>query len=75
MEVDLIIDDTVAIEIKSTNQVADKHLKGLRALKEENIHKRFIAVSLDETCRRTRDGIEIMPYGEFLKALWSGNLA
>ncbi|MBI5526281.1 MAG: ATP-binding protein [Deltaproteobacteria bacterium] len=31
-EVDFILDDSVAIEVKAATRVADKHLKGLRAL-------------------------------------------
>jgi predicted AAA+ superfamily ATPase len=58
-EVDLIIGHDLAIEIKSTTLVADKHLKGLRALKEEGLVKSYCAVSLDPDRRETRDGIHI----------------
>ena len=34
-EVDLILGQEIALEIKSTSLILDKHLKGLRALKEE----------------------------------------
>jgi predicted AAA+ superfamily ATPase len=73
-EVDLLLDDQIAIEIKSSSQVTEKHLKGLRALREENIFRRFIVVSLDSNCRRTTDGIEIFPWREFLKELWAGHI-
>ena len=33
-EVDLIVGDKIAIEIKSHSLIQDKHLKGLRRLKE-----------------------------------------
>ena len=45
-EVDLIIDNKLAIEIKSTELIQDRHLKGLRALKEEQLIKKYMAVSL-----------------------------
>jgi len=37
LEVDFIIGNKLAIEIKGTDLVADKHLKGIRALKEEGL--------------------------------------
>ncbi len=70
-EVDLLLGDEVAIEIKSTQQITDKHLKGLRALKEEGLLRRYIAVSSDAAERRTSDGIEILPWEAFLDSLWS----
>lgn len=69
-EVDLIIGSLAAIEIKSTTLVQDKHLKGLRALKEEGLIKKYIIVSLDPEHRKTKDGIEIMPWDVYLQGLW-----
>ena len=65
-EVDIVLGDDVAIEIKSTENPSDKHLKGLRALNEENIFKRFILVSTARNFRKTSDGIEILPWKKFL---------
>jgi len=73
-EVDMLIGDRLAVEIKATPQINDRHLKGLRALKEEGIIAAFAAVSLDEERRRTRDGITIYPWKLFLAKLWSGEL-
>lgn len=70
-EVDLIIGDKIAIEIKSTDLVQDKHLKGLRALKEEKLIKKYIVVSLDKTERTAKDEIKILPWKQFLKKLWA----
>ena len=72
-EVDLVLGDELAIEIKSTNLVQDKHLRGLRALKQESVPKRHIVISLDPTRRRTADGIEIWPWAALLAELWGGN--
>jgi predicted AAA+ superfamily ATPase len=41
-EVDLVIGNGAAIEVKATALVQDKHFKGLRALKEEGLLKRYI---------------------------------
>lgn len=73
-EVDLVIGSLAAIEIKATSAVLDKHLKGLRALKEEGLLKRYICVSLDSETRRTSDGIDILPWQSFLRILWSGGI-
>lgn len=74
-EVDFVLGDALAIEVKATTQVTDKHLKGLRALAEEkNCVKRFYVVSNDPTKRKTKDGIVILPWREFLGALWADEL-
>ena len=73
-EVDLIIDDRVAMEIKSTELIQDKHLKGLRTLKEEQLIKNYIIISLDREERLTKDKIQIFPWESFLKKLWKGQI-
>ncbi len=73
-EVDLLIDDECAIEIKSCDLVAQKHLKGIRALKEEELHSRYIVISNDVNKRVTDDGIEIYPWSQFLQELWDGKI-
>lgn len=73
-EVDLILGDRWAIEIKGTTTVADKHLKGIRALKEEGAIQHFAVVSLDQYERMTTDAIMIFPWKIFLKKLWDGEL-
>ncbi len=74
-EVDLVIGDALAVEIKSTHHVSDKHLRGLRALREEGLIARFVVVSLDPEPRVLADSIEIWPWKSFLEALWQGRLA
>lgn len=74
MEVDLIIGDKIAIEIKATDLIQDKHLRGLRALKEEGLMKNYWIISLDENKRVTKDRIEIFPWESFLKQLWQGQM-
>lgn len=67
-EVDFIIGDHTAIEVKSTSTVTSKHLSGLKALKEENICKKYYLISFDKVNRIT-DGIEIMYWKDFLLIL------
>lgn len=72
-EVDLIIDDCIALEIKGKPQIGPDDLKGLKAIAEENRFKRLICVSLDKRPRKVGK-VEILPYREFLEILWAGKL-
>lgn len=73
-EVDLVYGDAeVAIEIKSSQEVQTRHLKGLKAFAEEHSSSRRIIVSLD-TARRTMGDIEVWPVVEFFGALWRGEI-
>ena len=72
-EVDFILaDGQVAIEVKSTTNPTADHLKGMRAFKEEFRARRYIVVSQVERPRRTDDGIDLLPWQEFLTQLWDG---
>jgi uncharacterized protein len=73
-EVDLVIDNKMAIEVKGVSQVMDKHLKGLRALKEEGKFHSYCVVSCDPEVRVTDDGITIYPWERFLRDLWQEKL-
>lgn len=71
MEVDVIIGDArVAIEIKSSDEIQTKHLKGLKAFGEEHPESRRIIVSLDRFNRRIGD-IECIYILDFFKMLWT----
>ncbi len=71
MEVDFVIGDELAIEVKASSRIVERDLKGLSALREEGLVKRFVVVSLDPQ-RRTLLGTEIIPWQDFVKSLWSG---
>jgi predicted AAA+ superfamily ATPase len=73
-EVDFVIGDELAVEVKATERVSDAHLKGLRALGEEGIVRRRMIVSRDPLTRVTKDGIEVLPWRDFLRALWNNSL-
>lgn len=71
-EVDAVLGDgKVAIEFKSCNEVQSKHLRGLKAFKEEHPDVRLIIVSLDTAPRLFHD-VEVMPATFFLQKLWEG---
>lgn len=68
LEVDFVINDgAVAIEVKSSRQIRDHDLNGLRAFKEEHKPRRAITVSMDARPRRTNDGLKYSPGEVFWK--------
>ena len=70
-EVDAIIGNgRVAIEIKSVEEIQTRHLKGLKAFKEDFPECRLIAVSFDARPRITGE-VEVYPVMDFLKKLWN----
>ncbi len=73
-EVDFVVGDDVAIEVKATTRATDHDLKGLRYLFEEGIIDSFFLVSFDELDRRTDDGIRLLHWRTFLDELWSDGL-
>lgn len=72
-EVDFIIGDDIAIEVNATTHVQDKHLKGIKALEEEKICKKYFLVSQDNLKRRVNN-IEIIPWQVFLERLWADDI-
>lgn len=70
VEIDCIIGDAVAIEIKSTSLVTNYHCKNLNLVKKENLFKRHIIVSHDSTKRIIENNIEVIPWKDFLAQLW-----
>ena len=75
-EVDFIVNDLeVAIEAKGTEKVTADHLRGLRELVREHPRMgRRIVVCLEPRPRRTEDGIDILPSGEFCRQLAAGDV-
>ena len=71
LEVDFILNGKIAIETKTTKHYTKQDLKGLRALKEEGLCEHCILVCREELPLMTEDGIEILPWQDFLDSLWS----
>jgi predicted AAA+ superfamily ATPase len=73
-EVDFILGDMeLALEAKAIARVTSDHLKGLRTLKDDHpeVRARWL-VCLEDTPRRTDDGILILPATAFTERLWAG---
>lgn len=73
-EVDFLIGDHTAIEVKASGRIDARDLKGLRLLMEEKKLKRKIIVCSERIERKVDGGIEIIPYQVFFKALWQGEI-
>ena len=72
-EVDFLVNDRHAIEVKATRSVGGHHLDGIRALSAHlPLKKKWIICR--EPHHRVVDGIEILPYQDFLDRLWDGEL-
>ena len=72
-EVDLTVGEEIAIRITSTEQAKNKHLRGLKMLREENVFRQFYLVSLDPIARVLK-GVQCLHCVEFLERLWGGQI-
>lgn len=72
-EVDFVLGDEVALEVKASSSVKREHFRGLKALSDEKIFKKYYIVSNDPT-PRTQDGIQCLHWREFLEKLWCGEI-
>jgi predicted AAA+ superfamily ATPase len=70
-EVDFVLGDHTAVEVKAKESVSPQDLRSLRALGEEKVVKRLICVSLERRPRKAGD-ISVLPLESFLRALWGG---
>jgi predicted AAA+ superfamily ATPase len=73
-EVDFILGNHTAIEVKAKETVSLQDLRSLRALAEEKKLKRYLCVSVEPRRRRV-NGVTVLPYREFLDALWDGEFS
>ncbi len=73
-EVDFILAEKTAIEVKATKTVSPQDLRSLKALREEKKLKNYVVVCLETEIRKV-DQIDILPWREFLIRLWGGAYA
>jgi uncharacterized protein len=74
LEVDFVVGDDIAIEVKGKSLVSARDLKGLRALSEEVTLQRKLLVCTEREPRRLDDGTEVLPIATFLRQLWDGEI-
>ena len=72
LEIDLVLTEPrgkhIFIEVKSTKQVRDHHLKSLKSVMSDFPKERYICICQEETARLV-DGIEIIPWTDIFKEL------
>jgi predicted AAA+ superfamily ATPase len=74
IEIDFVLGDhEVAIEVKGSQQINSRHLKGLKSFAEEYSVKKLILVSNDPIPRQM-DQITALPWKIFLDKLWAGEI-
>jgi predicted AAA+ superfamily ATPase len=73
-EVDFVLGDgEVAVEVKGTSRVDPSDLRSLRAFVADHRPRRAILVC-NERAPRLVEGIEVLPWREFLNRLWAGRV-
>lgn len=73
-EVDFILGDHTAVEMKASANVSLNDLKSLRALGDEKAMNNLVCVTLEST-PRVVSGIRLLPFEQFLDELWAGGFA
>ena len=71
LEVDFILGDMAAIEVKASATISARDLNALSLLREEKKLKHYLVVCSEKNPRRV-DGIHILPWRIFLEKLWQG---
>ncbi len=72
-EVDFVVGDEVAIEVKASARIAQRDLIGMKRLAEEaTLAKRIVVCT--EHAPRILDGVRILPVRDFLGDLWTGEV-
>jgi hypothetical protein len=69
--VDFLVGDETAIEVKTSDNVADRDLRSLELLHQEMTLRHKIVVCTERTVRRVRD-VDALPVLTFLERLWQG---
>lgn len=72
-EVDFLIGEECAIEVKATHRVNNDDLKNLQILAEENIFKKYYLVSNDPNPKISQN-IICFPWQRFIEELWQDKI-
>lgn len=72
-EVDFVIGDLFAVEVKATERTTDGDSASLRRLRDEATLGSYYLVSQDPV-ERLKEGVRYLPWQRFLEILWSGEL-
>ncbi len=75
LEVDFLVGDHLAIEVKGSGRIGSGDVRHLRSIHEDapSVTRRIV-VSTESQRRRVDGDVEVLPITEFLEDLWSGAL-
>lgn len=73
LEVDFLVGNTFAFEVKSSKRIANANLKGLMALAEENVFKKYYLISQDPH-PQVINNIICLPWQDFIEQLWADKI-
>jgi len=71
-EVDFVLGDDYAVEVKAANRLTAADFRGLREIAKEKSWKGRVLVCREPSERLTDDGVLVVPIEVFLARLWSG---
>ncbi len=72
-EVDFLIGDHTAVEVKTCKRLTPSDFRGLVALREEGVFKKYYMASHDPI-ETHHEGITALPWKDFLERLWNDRL-
>jgi len=73
LEVDFILNDNTAIEVKLSKSIVQQDLKTLISLQEDPAIKKTIVVCREPRPRRVSN-VDVWPIGDFLRNLWADKI-
>lgn len=73
LEVDFLVGNTYAFEVKAARRINNFDLKGLMALAEENVFKKYYLISHDPL-PRVINNIICLPWQDFINQLWADEI-
>ena len=73
IEVDFVIGDEIAIEVKSSSRISSREMKPLHALADE-VPLRSKIIVCEESQPWSENGVEVLPVEVFLQRLWAGEI-
>ncbi|MBK5200445.1 MAG: ATP-binding protein [Spirochaetaceae bacterium] len=72
IEIDCLLNKQIAIEIKSSKIITNRHYKNLKMIKENFITRKIVVCQTLEYYKE--ENIEIMPYKVFIEKLWKDEI-
>lgn len=71
-EVDFLLGDHTAIEVKAKPNVGTRDLRSLLALQQEETFRNYLCVCMESRPWRHENGVDVVPYRMFLDNMWDG---